>query len=97
MQSLINMLLQVLTQLAPGATADVAAKVIEILTALIPLLIQEYKELLPLVQNVITALQQSGDITQEQWDALDALSSQYDADFRTAIDAAKAQDVAAKS
>jgi len=69
--------------------------VINILVALIPILISEYQALLPISQNIIAALQQSGDITQAQWDALDAMSAQYDAEFKTALDAAVAQDAAA--
>lgn len=92
MQAIITPLLALLTQLAPGASTAVITQVISILAALIPILIQEYKDLLPIVQNVITVLQQSGDITDEQWDALDAMSAQYDAEFETALKAAEAQD-----
>jgi hypothetical protein len=92
MQAIITPLLALLTQLAPGATTQVISQVINILVALIPIVIQEYKEMLPIVQNVITVLQQSGEVTDEQWNQLDAMSAQYDADFRAAIDAAEAQD-----
>ena len=95
MQAVIALLLPLLTKIAPGASTAVIEEVINILSALIPVLISEYQALLPIVQNVITALQQSGDITQAQWDALDAMSAQYDADFKTALDAAMAQDAAA--
>jgi hypothetical protein len=95
MQAVIALLLPLLTKIAPGASTAVIEEVINILSALIPILISEYQALMPIVQNVITALQQSGDITPEQWDALDAMSAQYDADFKTALDAAMAQDSAA--
>src|SRR5882724_4314376 len=95
MQAIIPLLLSMLEAIAPGATTVVIEKVINILVALIPIVIQEYQALLPIVRNVIAALQQSGDITPEQWDALDAMSAQYDADFKTALDAAVAQDAAA--
>jgi hypothetical protein len=51
---------------------------------------------LPIVQNVITVLQQSDDITDAQWDALDAMSAQYDAEFTAALNAAEAQDASSK-
>jgi hypothetical protein len=92
MQAIITPLLALLTTLAPGATTQIIAQVIGILTALIPVLIQEYKDLLPIVQNIITVLQQSDDITVDQWNALDAMSTQYDTDFQTALAAAEAQD-----
>lgn len=97
MQAIIPALLALLQQLAPGATTQIISQVISILTALIPVLIQEYKDLLPIVQNVITVLQQSDEITDDQWDALDAMSAQYDAEFTAALNAAEAQDAAAKT
>jgi hypothetical protein len=97
MQAIIPPLLALLQRLAPGATTSVIAEVISILTALIPVLIKEYADLMPIVQNVITVLQQSDDITDAQWDALDAMSAQYDAEFRAALAAAEAQDAAGKA
>ena len=96
MTAIITPLLALLTQLAPGATTTVIAQVINILVALIPVLIQEYKDLLPIVQNIITVLQQSDDITDDQWDSLDAMSAQYDAEFKAALAAAEAEDAASK-
>jgi hypothetical protein len=97
MQAIIPPLLALLQQLAPGATTATIAEIINLLTALIPVLIKEYKDLLPIVQNVITVLQQSDDITDAQWDALDAMSAQSDVDFRAALAAAEAQDAAGKA
>lgn len=96
MQAIVTLLFSLLEEVAPGASTAVIEKVIQLLIVLIPVVIQEYNDLLPLVQNIITALQQSSDITQAQWDALDALSTQYDADFKAALAAAEAQDAAAK-
>jgi hypothetical protein len=95
MSAIITSLLALLTELAPGATTTIIAQVINILTALIPILIQEYQALLPIVQNIITALQQSDDITDDQWDQLDAMSAQYDAEFKSALAAAEREDAAA--
>lgn len=95
MQAILTTLLSLLQIVAPGATTATIAKVIELLTALIPVLVQEYKDLLPIVQNIIAVLQSSDDITDAQWDALDAMSTQYDSEFQAALAAAKAQDAAA--
>ena len=97
MQAIVTPLLALLTQLAPGATTAIITEVIEVLTALIPILITEYKEVLPSVQNIIAALQSNDDITDAQWDALDAMSAQYDAEFTTALNAAEAQDATNKT
>jgi len=94
MQAIITTLLSLLQIVAPGATAATIAKVIELLAALIPVLVQEYKDLLPIVQNIISVLQSSDDITDAQWDALDVMSAQYDSEFQAALAAAKAQDAA---
>jgi hypothetical protein len=96
MQAIVTPLLALLTQLAPGATTSIISEVISVLTALIPVLITEYKEVMPSVQNIITALQSNDDITDAQWDALDAMSAQYDAEFTAALNAAEAQDAAKK-
>jgi hypothetical protein len=97
MQAIVTPLLALLTQLAPGATTAIITEVIEVLTALIPILITEYKEVLPSVQNIIAALQSNDDITDAQWDALDAMSAQYDAEFTAALNAAEAQDATNKT
>lgn len=97
MQAIITTLLGLLNAVAPSASASVIEKVIPLIAALIPVIIQEYHDLLPIVQNVIIALQQSDDITDAQWDALDAMSAQYDAEFNTALANAKAQDAAANA
>jgi len=97
MTAIITPLLALLAQLAPGATTTVITQVINILVALIPILIQSYKDLLPSVQNIITALQSSDEITDDQWDALDKLSAQYDAEFQAALAAAEAEDAQPKT
>jgi hypothetical protein len=95
MQAIVQSFLALLARIAPDATTSVIADVINLLAALIPVLVKEYQDMLPIVQNVITVLQQNGDITEEQWNALDAMSTQYDADFKAALAAAKAEDAAA--
>lgn len=97
MQAIIQPLLSLLTLLAPGATTTVIGQVINLLTALIPIVVQEYQALLPIVQNIIAVLKSSDDITPDQWNQLDAMSAQYDADFAAALAAAEAQDNAQAS
>ena len=97
MQAVILNLIALLQQVAPGATSSAIATAIDPLIALIPILVEGYKDLLPSVLNIITALKDSGGITEEQWAALDALSAQYDADFQSALAAAKAEDAAASA
>ncbi|HEY2246702.1 MAG TPA: hypothetical protein VGH70_04600 [Bradyrhizobium sp.] len=95
MQAIITPLLSLLTLLAPGASTTIIAQSINLLIALVPIIVQEYQAMLPIVQNIITVLKSSDDITPDQWNVLDAMSAQYDSDFQAALAAAEAQDSAA--
>src|ERR1700740_2570631 len=95
MSAIITPLLAILAQVAPGATTTLISSIIEALVALIPIIIKEYQDLMPTVQGIIDVLKQSDDVTGEQWDQLDQISAQADADFQSALAAAKAQDAAA--
>lgn len=92
MSSIISLVMSLILKVAPGATTEIIAQIVPILVQLVPILVQEYKDLLPVVQNIIAALKDNSEITQEQWDALDALNQQYDAEFLAALQAAKAED-----
>lgn len=94
MQAVILSLLAFLQQIAPGATTAAIAKAVDLLIALVPVLVRSYKEMLPSVMNIITALKDNQEISDAQWAALDALSSQYDDDFQSALAKAKAEDAA---
>jgi hypothetical protein len=95
MVDIITPLLAILAQIAPGATTDLIANAIKLLVALIPVIIKEYQDLMPTVQGIIDVLKQSDDVTDDQWNQLDQISAQADADFQAALAAAKAQDAAA--
>lgn len=86
-------ILSLLTQIA-GMTseASVVEQIVQSLVGLIPTLIQEYKDLVPVVKNIISALQANPATTAEQMVTLKALDAKCDADFDTAADAADAAD-----
>lgn len=94
MQAIVTALLALVQTVVPGASAGVVGQVIQVLSALLPVVIQEYQALAPIVKNVITVLQQSDEVTDDQWAALDAMSAQLDAAFQAALATAKAQDAA---
>lgn len=95
MDQIIQLALTLLEQVAPqlaGANATLITKIIEGLVALVPLLITEYKDVLPFVQNVITLLKSNNLVTADQLATLTALETQIDAAFEAAAANALAED-----
>lgn len=84
MTATITLLLTVLAQLATTAGQTQIANIINALENILPFLIQEIQQVVPLVKNIIDALKGNSDITQDQLDALTALETQYDSDFEAA-------------
>lgn len=60
--------------------------VINLLMEAVPLIIKEYKEVLPIVKNIISVLSSSDDITTEQLDQLDVLEAEIDANWNSSVD-----------
>jgi len=95
MDAIISLALALLQQVLPTLTtanAGLITKIVEGLIALIPILVNEYKALLPMIQNVITALKSNGNITADQLTALDAMEAQIDAAFEQAATNAQTED-----
>lgn len=84
MDAIINLSLTLLEQIVPqlsGANAALITKIIEGLVTLVPILIKEYKDVVPFIQNVIMLLKNNNAVTADQLAALDALETQIDAQF----------------
>lgn len=87
MDQIIQLSLTLLEAIAPqlaGANANLIEKIIEGLVALVPLLITEYKSVIPFIQNVIVLLKSNNLVTTDQLATLTALETQIDASFETA-------------
>ena len=69
-----------------GLTSTAIQNGIALLTGLVPVLIKEYRDVLPYVQNIISVLRSGDDITQEQLDELDALEATLDSEWDAAVD-----------
>lgn len=96
MSAILTTILALIEQLVPSSTsAALVEKIIAVLIHLIPVIVQEYKDLLPIVQNIITALKADPSTTAQQLATLEELEIQYDADFEAAAAAAEAEDAAA--
>lgn len=94
--TLITTLLALFQQLAGGgATTSLIAKIIAILTDLVPIIIKEYQDLMPIVRNIIVALKSDPSTTAAQLEQLQVQEAQWDAEFEAAATAALAEDAAA--
>lgn len=90
---MLSTILTILVQIA-GVTSEASTitSIINALIALVPTLVQEYKDLVPIVKNIIAALSGNSTTTADQLTTLAALDAQVDADFEAAATAAQAQD-----
>lgn len=89
MSAVITTLIALLGKLVPaiGANSGLIDEIITAIQEILPTLIQEYKDLVPIVQNIIAALKGTDGITTDQWTALDNLETQIDSDFDSAATA----------
>lgn len=92
----LTTILQSILKMLPAATAGgQVGNIINIVIALVPVLVQSYQKLLPIAQQIIGALQQSDEITDDQIAQLEAASAAIDAHFDATAAAARAADAAA--
>ena len=86
MIAILEAIVALLGQIVPavGGNATLIDSIIETLAKILPEVVSTAKDLAPPVQNIIAALKGTDGITQAQWDALDALQTQADADFEKA-------------
>jgi phage-related protein len=99
--TIIPVILALIQQLIPvisGAGAPaIISQILTVLTQVVPLLVNEYTALLPMVKNIIAALSANPAATADQLATLQTLDVQTDAAFEAAASAALAQDAAAAS
>jgi len=82
MTTVLITLLTVISQIS-GALGSASAiqSIITMLIQIIPSLVGTISDLVPIVKNIIAALQSNDNITDEQWDQLDQLSASADKNF----------------
>jgi hypothetical protein len=84
--NIIPVILSLLQQLLPAlSNSKTIQTIVSTLIALVPVIIQEYKDLLPIVKNIISALQGKDEITPEQMIELKALNKLVDDEFEAAL------------
>lgn len=88
---MIAALLALIAQLAPVlSSATQIASVISTLETIISAATAEVQAVIPMIKNIIAALQGNGNITADQMAALKALDAATDGDFEAAATAAGA-------
>lgn len=97
MTSIITLLLTLIGQLLPavGASSAGIQSIINAMVSIIPALIQEAMDMVPIVQNIIAALKNNPATTSAQLVTLNALDAQCDAAFEDAMTKSAASDPAA--
>lgn len=88
LETLLVLVEGLMGQLGTGATVGIIDKVLQALTTIVPVIAQSFPNLLASVQNIIASLEGTGNVTQTQQVALDAISAQVDAAFEVAATAA---------
>jgi hypothetical protein len=85
MNAIIQTILVMLAKVAPLIQDSAAiASIINTLEELIPVIVQEYKDLVQPVKNIIAALSANPATTADQLTTLQTLDAQADADFDAA-------------
>ena len=89
MNAAITAILALLQQLLPlitagSASSGIVATVVNVLTTWLPLITTEITALYEPVKNIITVLQSSGALTEQQIADLRVLDAKVDADFEAA-------------
>jgi hypothetical protein len=92
--SIITLLLTLIGQLLPaiGAGSTGITTIINALVAIVPALIQEAVDMVPIVQNIIAALKNDPATTSAQLVILNDLDAQCDAAFEDAVAKSEASD-----
>ncbi|MCK1536899.1 MULTISPECIES: hypothetical protein [unclassified Bradyrhizobium] len=93
MTAMLTTILGLISALVPaGTNAALIEKIVEALIAIVPVVVKEYQDLVPIVRNIIGALKADPSTTAAQLAQLQQLEVQWDADFEAAAAAAIAED-----
>ena len=96
MLSIVSTAIAFLAEVAPGlSTATAVVKAVDQIGALLPVIVKEYKDLVPIVQSTIAALKGNGSVTDDDLAKLTAYEAVIDAEFEAAAEKARAEDEAA--
>ena len=98
MEGLISLSLGLITKLLPmipALSTPLVRDIVNTVAVATPVVISTYKDLKPIVANIIKGLKNSGNLTEEDWNALVEAEKLIDEDFEKSAAAALAEDEAA--
>ena len=99
MEALLSLSLNLITKILPQIpilASPIVSDIIKTVTVATPIVMSTYKDLKPIVANIIKGLKNSGNITEDDWNALIEAEKLIDEDFDKAAAAALAEDETAK-
>jgi len=99
MEALLSLSLNLITKILPQIpilASPIVSDIIKTVAVATPIVMSTYKDLKPIVTNIIKGLKNSGNITEDDWNALIEAEKLIDEDFDKAAAAALAEDKTAK-
>ena len=76
--------------------SPIVSDIIKTVAVATPIVMSTYKDLKPIVANIVKGLKNSGNLTEDDWNALIEAEKLIDEDFNKAAAAALAEDEVAK-
>lgn len=93
MTAMLTTILSLISTLVPaGTNAALIEKIVAALIQIVPVVVKEYQDLVPIVRNIVAALKADPSTTAAQLEQLQRLEVEWDADFEAAAAAAIAED-----
>lgn len=93
MTAMLTTILSLISALVPaGTNAALIEKIVAALIQIVPVVVKEYQDLVPIVRNIVAALKADPSTTAAQLEQLQRLEVEWDADFEAAAAAAIAED-----
>lgn len=99
MEALLSLSLNLITKILPQIpvlASPIVSDIIKTVAVATPIVMSTYKDLKPIVANIVKGLKNSGNITEDDWNALIEAEKLIDEDFDKAAAAALAEDEAIK-
>lgn len=98
MSAILTGILAILQALVPSITSSATVQqIINALIQILPVLVKEAQDLVPMIKNIIAALSENAASTADQLATLKALDQLTDAAFEAAATKALAEDAAASA
>lgn len=93
MTAMLTTILSLISTLVPaGTNAALIEKIVAALIQIVPVVVKEYQDLVPIVRSIVAALKADPSTTAAQLEQLQRLEVEWDADFEAAAAAAIAED-----